>query len=276
LCDRWLAEASYKNNVKSGMADWKCNFTQMAELFHDLIALDSHRRTRTKEALLSFIPRRRKILLRISELIAPSKTDLENGRSTRDEYEQEIEKALQQLSRVNLAMKPNRSSIMNRSRTSDIDIGSPVDLQPLAERNLFDNHRVIGIKAIEFQRSDKSLFEIGLAVTTSDGFLHIVGGDAYSDVVLTAASFHGDAKQAEIELKDKFNNRLPAFSLFLSECQYWLADDNFRIKISVKRKSARPVEEKVTLRLFSPRETFQWWREWLEPWTKEQQRQVTA
>jgi hypothetical protein len=267
--DRWLNEATYKITVNSGMACWKRNYLRMTELYDDIIGLDSQRRTRTKEILLSFIPRRRKIFLRSLELIGPARVELEKGRLPRDTHEQEIERSLQQLSRVKLSMKPNRSSIMNRSRTFESDIGSPIDIQPLSNRNLFDSHRILEIKAVEFQSRDRSVFQVGLAVATTDDFLHILGGDVDSDTILNAASFYGDTKQAEIQLKDAYSGCLPTFSFYLPDSIYSLADDNSRIEITTKKHQLMGADERVSLRLFSPRETSQWWRERLESWAKE-------
>ncbi|GKZ00358.1 hypothetical protein MPSEU_000988800 [Mayamaea pseudoterrestris] len=267
--DRWLAEASYKTIIKSGMAGWKENFLRMANLYDEIISLDSLRRTRTKEVLLSFIPRRRKIYIRINELLTPCKLELEVGRQSHLEHEQSIENVLQQLSRVKLSMKPNRSSIMNRSRTFHSDIGSPIDLQALTTRNLFDSHRVKEVKAIEFQSSNRSVFEIGLAVTTSDDHLHII--KSASDTVLSASSFYGDTKQAEIQLRDQWNGCLPTYSMYLPECEYAIAEDNSRIIIA-KRNIVRSADEQLAIRLFSPRETLQWWHARLESRMEEQRK----
>ena len=161
---------------------------------------------------------------------------------------------------------------MNRSRAFDAEISAPIDLQPLTDRNVFDSHYVQEIKAIEFQGADKGSFELGLAVTTDDDFLHIIGRDAHSDVIINAASFHGDAKEAEIQLKDKFNGFVPKVSIYLPECSFAMAEDYSCIEFAWHRTNAsQAIQGRMVLRLFSPRETYQWWQLQLEPRLKEQE-----
>jgi hypothetical protein len=268
--DRWLAEASYKNSVKCGMATWKINYTRMSKLHEDITEMDSHRQTLTEEAVLSFLPRRRKAFLRTMELVQPSKKELEDGRSSVDEHDADMEKSLQHLSRVNLSMKPNRSSIMNRSRTFNSGIIDPLELPPLTEHNLFESHAVIAIQALEFEYKTVG-FAIGLAVTTADKFLHIVGRVSSFKDVLNAASFHGDTKQAEIQLKAECNCSLPSHTFYLPECQGAIMDDNSSIKITPQSNHAQPTQddvERITLRLFSPLETYKWWQCQLSPWVR--------
>jgi hypothetical protein len=275
--DRWLAEASYKNTVTCCMTTWKGQYKLMTNLYDAITEMDAQRRTRTKEVLLSFIPRRRKVFARAIEIMEPTKSKLQEGRQAHDVHELDVDMAIKHLSRVNLSMKPNRSSIMNRSRTFESDISAPIDLKSLISRNLFESHHVKALQAIEFQSENKSIYEVGLAVITTDDFLHVVGRDADSEVILKAESFYGDTRQAEIQLKEKLNGSIPRLSVFLPECRSSIAHDYSCIEFVTERNPLyQAFKGKASIRLFSPRETYQWWKTQLEPWVQLQEKAAAS
>jgi hypothetical protein len=273
--DRWLSEASYKYTIKNGTSFWKARHKAMKNIFADVITLDAHRRNRTKEILLSILPRRRTIILRIMETMnPPTANDVDNPQLGMDAIGDEIEKALQQLSLTNLSnYKPNRSSIMNRSRTLNlIEPNAAVIMQPLETRNLFESHLVHSIKTVHIRITGKGDWLIGkgdwllgLVVITVDDYLHVIVGD--DGTTIKAVDFEGDSNEAELFLKMKLNIVQPKVSISLIECKCSLTPDHSYIDLMSKVNPLWGGQSKVQIRLFSPAETFDWYEAKLDRWS---------
>jgi hypothetical protein len=100
--DRWLAESSYRHAAHLGLLTWKDNRRDFQKLYADIIDLDNYRRERTKELLLSFLSRRRRLAGSACGALIPGAQLLKvNAKSKRQEgqaIDDDIKKLMLELS----------------------------------------------------------------------------------------------------------------------------------------------------------------------------------
>jgi len=256
--DHWLAEASYKNAVKQGMALWRAQCQDLEQLCRDTISLDAQRRTRTKEILLSFLPRRRRIFLRILELIQPAATGLELERTGRDEIDQALELALQRFSRETLSnYKRNRSSILNRSRIFKLGVQDDSWMEIPPERNLFKSDLVKTVQPLDYKAgSGKTPWQLALAVTTVDGSLHLFVWD------------HEEVTEEELKdptlMKDILEESLPVESIYLADCTCSRDQEQVELILEGDSPLQKVLRRKIWLRFQSAQHS----RDWVEDYLK--------
>jgi len=256
--DHWLAEASYKNAVKQGMALWRAQCQDLEQLCRDTISLDAQRRTRTKEILLSFLPRRRRIFLRILELIQPAATGLELERTGRDEIDQALELALQRFSRETLSnYKRNRSSILNRSRIFKLGVQDDSWMEIPPERNLFKSDLVKTVQPLDYKAgSGKTPWQLALAVTTVDGSLHLFVCD------------HEEVTEEELKdptlMKDILEESLPVESIYLADCTCSRDQEQVELILEGDSPLQKVLRRKIWLRFQSAQHS----RDWVEDYLK--------
>jgi hypothetical protein len=256
--DHWLAEASYRNTVRDGSALFKTRYEGLMKVCDGIVSLDEERRNRTKEILLSFLPRKRRLFLRVLEAYEPTVSSLEGGRLGQDEIHVELDQVLEQFTRQSL-VKQNRgrSSILNRSRTNKLDLKVELDLTAVEKNSLFESIHVDEIRAVEAKNSFKEPWRLSLAILTLDGFLHIF----YCDLPESQLQeFLESKKRAEVFLASKCEGRMPEVSLPLFDCRSSMSDNKEFIQITTDGSSPlqKMLKRKVCVRLNSPMETIRW------------------
>jgi hypothetical protein len=223
-----------------------------------IIALDEDRRSRTKEILLSFLPRRRRVFLRVLEATQPAIDSLEEGRLGRDEINTELDLVIEQMARLSLSkQKRSRSSILNRSLTTKLDLKVEIDLSTITASNHFSSSHVKELRAIEARTSSKADWQLSLAVMTHEGFLHIL----YCDLPESQLKEFMESKQrAEGFLSTKCEGRTPDISLPLCECRSNMSSKKEHIEITLDGQSPfqKMMKRKVFIRLGTPLETSRW------------------
>jgi len=255
--DDWLMESQYKRAANFGTSVFRKTCEELKRVVVDIVKLDAERRNRTKEIILSFLPRRRRLCLRILEVFDPASSRLEEGRVDKDETEKELEKALENLSRNNLSKHMRgRSSIMNRSRTFKVDFnkGSPIDLSPVKKQGMFENLTLKEVKALEMKSGSKASWQTAVAVITVDKYLHVLTCESDS------INESGNTGKTEKELIAKVEGRKPDLSLSLKECSSRLASGREHIEFTLDGHNAlqKMLKRKVLLRLPTPKATSQW------------------
>lgn len=268
LEDRWLAEVTYKNCVKHGMSFVKDRLHSLKQAIDDVVSLDSQRLTRTKQILLSFLPRRRRLFLRVHESFQSTADKLNDERQGMEEVESQLDKVLEQLSRRNLS-KRNRSSIMNRSRTWNMgagDSGSPQNRSEatptLPECNMLESSHILERKAVEVKMGAKGEWQLALALLTDDKYLHVLVYDSELPTDL-------EESQAETVLALKLKGKLPNLSVSRLDCNASLVPNKDHIELLVEGSSPlqKMLKRKVFLRLSSPSETSSWFDAHLHSWS---------
>jgi hypothetical protein len=256
--DRWLAEASYRNTVREATAVFKKNYAELMKVCDGIISMDEDRRNRTKEVLLSFLPRKRRLFLRALEAFQPAVSTLEYGRLGLDEISAGLDQAIEHMTRQSLAKQQrSRSGILNRSLTNKLDLNVELDLTAVAENNLFDSLHVKELRAIEAKGGSKEPWQLSLAVLTHDGFLHVV----YCDLPESQLQeFQESQDRAEVFLASKCHGRMPDLSLPLFDCRSSLSANKDWIEIVVDGGSPlqKMLKRKVCIRLSNAVDTTKW------------------
>jgi hypothetical protein len=256
--DHWLAEASYRNTVREGCTLFKTHYAELMKICERIISLDEERRNRTKEILLSFLPRRRRVFLRVLEATQPPIAALEDGRLGRDEINAELDQVIEQITRQSLSkQKRSRSSILNRSLTTKLDLKVEIDLSALADNKMFESLHVKELRAVEAKITSKAQWQLSLAVITHDGFLHVVHCDLPESQL---KEFQESKQRAETFLSSKCEDRTPEISLPLFDCRSKMSSKKEYIEISVDGSSPlqKMLKRKVCIRLGTPAETSRW------------------
>lgn len=255
--------------MREGSALFKAHYTELMKICDGIISIDEERRSRTKEILLSVLPRRRRLFLRVLETAQPSLSVLEGGRLGREEVGAEVDRALEYLARQGLAkQKKSRSSILNRSLSNKLDLKVELDLTPLEKNNLFDSTHVKEIRAVEAKSGSKSDWQLSLAILTHDSFLHIV----YCDLPESELQeFLASQSRAEVFLATKCEGRMPEITLPLSECQSSMSADREHIQITSDGSSPlqKMLKRKVFVRLSTPLETSRWFEAHEAFWSRQ-------
>lgn len=267
--DHWLAEASYRNTVREGCTLFKSHYADLMKVCDGIISLDVERRNRTKEILLSFLPRRRRVFLRVLEATQPSINTLEEGRVGRDEILSELDQVLEQMTRQSLSKQMrSRSSILNRSLTTKIDLKVEIDLSTIAQNNLFESSHVKELRAVEARIGAKAQWQLSLAVITHEGFLHIVHCDLPESQL---QEFRDSKQRAESFLSLKCESRIPVISLYLHDCRSNLSSSKEYVEIASEGSSPlqKMLKRKICVRLGTPVDTTRWFEAHEAFWTRQ-------
>jgi hypothetical protein len=182
------------------MAVWTRRCKELELLCDDVVELDVQRRLRTKEILLSFLPRRRRVFIRMLEAVSPVGSHLEETRVGLDGFDSVLDNELQHLSRQSMAGQlMNRSSIMNRSRSTRLDLEEILVKTP-PPHDMWKCKLLVEYQPVELKTTARSPWQPGVAATTLDGFVHL---------------FLSDQNEGEPSIEDV---ALPVESVCLARC----------------------------------------------------------
>jgi hypothetical protein len=95
LPDRWLYESQYRRAAHLGLLTWKETRREYQKLYTEIIKLNEERQSRLNEILLSFLPRRKKLLLRAYDALKQGSQTLEGGKVSRNKENRAIDKAIE-------------------------------------------------------------------------------------------------------------------------------------------------------------------------------------
>lgn len=273
--DLWLAEVSYKNAVTHASLLWKVQSKGLKNLFEDTIHFDDERRNRTKEIILSFLPRQRRIFLRSVEVLDGMESELESGLQDKHQIDEQLDKALQELGRKTINTR-NRSSIMNRSRFKKINFDDRSDIDSPRDCDLFESALVEKLSVLEVKRGAKPPWQVALAVTTVDKYLHLF---LCNDDTCDMEKFKVKNLCLEETLKSEFKGSTPDVSVFLPECSCAVPSSKAHIELSFtgdgRIQTMLKRTTKLYLRLSSPSETSKWF-EGHEKWSRPESLQVAS
>jgi hypothetical protein len=177
--DFWLSEASYKSAVVMLLSVWEAKCRDLKLLYQKTLQLDEYTRDSLRQVLLTFLPRRRRFFLRATESLEVSFVTLEDGRISRDDVDDEIEKVIEDLARSNLKRDHlHHSSITNRSRSKQPDLKVPSmsnnnDGADILHGGIFKSKLVQDMKVFEFRVRQWSPWKLALGVFTVGNYLHL-------------------------------------------------------------------------------------------------------
>lgn len=177
--DRWLLEVNYSNAMTAFVGEWKHLNVELKSLAHDISTFDREARFQFKALLLNFLPRRRRLVMRIQEifdLVAIPMCD----QICQQSVDRDIEEAIEKLSRSRLRRSySHRSSILNRSQSSvrfhaglegmmhpEKPDMSPFDVDPFNSIHILESH-VMSVRLLP----DK-VCNLAIGVVT-DQYLHV-------------------------------------------------------------------------------------------------------
>lgn len=179
--DIWLHEADYRCAVSSKLTIWKQRCWELKRLLADVVELEVHRRTKTRQVLLAFLTKRRLILSKSRELLDPAADELESGRKPRDQVEAAIEESIQLL-HVSKLHQQSRTPIFNRARYQLINGIGEVSITammthastaPLYETSMLKNSLVYEVTPVSFKIGREPKWTYGMAVITTFQHLHL-------------------------------------------------------------------------------------------------------
>jgi hypothetical protein len=173
--DRWLLETTYKNSVRLLLARWRTRVYGMRSLYDEILALDAWRRNKLQENLLTFLPRRRRLFLRIQQTIEPGIDSMETGRLDLTQADEQLEDTVARLSRQRISKNNmHRSNIMNRSRSKQpvLDERFAEDKQELTVEVL-DSPHIDKYEVVQAKLPTSGDWQLGVLVCTVDKTMHL-------------------------------------------------------------------------------------------------------
>jgi hypothetical protein len=249
--DHWLSEASYKSAVVMILCGWESRCQELKLLHQKTLQLDEYRRDRMRQILLAFLPRRRRLFLRVTETIEVSFVTLELGRISRDGVDEEIEKVLGELKREHL----HHSPIMNRSRSQqpDLKVPSMSNNGNVLQGGIFRSKLVQDMKVFEVRTRPWFPWKLALGVFTVGDYLHLF------DVHDTSMEINLGNATVE-EAVSRLKSLRPDMSLVLSNCDIHHDTSKALVDISTGTDGAFQAlfKRKIAVRMSTFAETSMW------------------
>lgn len=254
--DHWLSEASYKSAVVMILCGWESQCQELKLLYQKALQLDEYRRDKTRQLLLTFLPRQRRFFRRVNEALDVSFTNLEVGRISRDAVDEEIEKVIGDLSRANLTKEhPHHSSIMNRclSNQPDLKVHSMSNNGDVLQGGIFKSKLVQDMKVFEVKTRSWSPWKLALGVFTVGNYFHLF--DVHDD------SMEINLGNATVEEAiSRVTSTKPDISLVLSSCNCRHDSSKSVVEISIGTDNAfrKLLKRKICVRMSTFAETSLW------------------
>jgi hypothetical protein len=252
--DHWLSEASYKSAVVMILCGWEAQCQDLKALYQKTLQLDEYRRDTMRQILLTFLPRRRRFFLRVTEALEVSSVNLEDGRRSRDEVDEEIENIIgEQPSRTHLNSEHlQHLSIMNRSRSKQVNLKVPSmnNIGDVLQGGIFRSKLVQDIKVFEVRTRQWSAWKLTLGVFTVDNYLHLFDvHDASMEINLGTATVE--------EAISRVKSMRPDMSMVLSNCTFLHDTVKSIVEISMGKDSALQAlfKRKISVRMSTFAET---------------------
>jgi hypothetical protein len=238
------------------LCGWESQCQELKLLYQKTLQLDEYRRDKTRQILLTFLPRQRRFFLRVTEALDVSFENLEVGRISRDAVDEEIEKEIVELSRTNLKREhPHHSSIMNRSRSEqpDLKVPSLSNNADVLQGGIFRSKLVQDMKVFEIRTRSWSPWKLALGVFTVGNYFHLF--DVHDD------SMEINLGNASVtEAISRVTSTKPDMSMVLSSCNCKHDSSKSYVEISIGTDSAfqKLFKRKISVRMSTFAETSIW------------------
>jgi hypothetical protein len=240
------------------LCGWESQCQELKQLYQKTLQLDEYRRDKTRQVLLTFLPRQRRFFLRVTEALDVSFENLEVGRISRDAVDEEIEKVIGDLSRTNLKREhPHHSSIMNRSRSEQPDLKVPSlsnnTCSDVLQGGIFRSKLVYDMKVFEIRTRSWSPWKLALGVFTVGNYFHLF--DVHDD------SMQINLGNASVtEAISRVTSTKPDMSMVLSSCNCKHDSSKSYVDISIGTDSAfqKLFKRKISVRMSTFAETSTW------------------
>lgn len=183
--DRWLFETRYRNAAKLGLLTWKENRRDCQKLYAEIIRFDDDRKSRLKEIMLSFLPRRKRLMDSAHGALMLGSDALDTGKPSKSKGFKEIERAL---AKIMITIPSNTKLVrtkylgeMNQNDAKDKDYSAGL-CKDLWESSYVKERQLVRLKS-------GKVWKTAVCVTTHDNYMHIfVASVADSDKTLQAVT----------------------------------------------------------------------------------------
>jgi hypothetical protein len=256
--DRWLLESTYKSSVRILLSQWKIRSEDMKSLYHSILDLDVWRRNRLQQILLTFLPKRRRLFLRIQQTLEPGVDALESGRIDLTQADEQLEDTVERLSRQRISKRNmHRSNIMNRSRSRQPTLDERFEEdKPELNVDVLDSPFIEQTKVVEAKLPASGDWQIGVVICTLDQTMHlfVLAKGSEGDLSLPTAS-----PQEVMRLLPP-DSMAPALTAHLPTCRFKLSSDVSFVDVTPE-KTKRP----VSLRMINSAEVIAWHDQYNKP-----------
>lgn len=178
LEDGWLVEMYYRSAVAYQQAVYGVAANEFGNLGKRITTLEEHRFRKLQELMLAFVPRQRRLLIKLPENFKNVLDDLVGLRIDEESLQAIIDNSIRDRSRDHLKRgASHRSAIMNRSKISKTDDGELERIE-MAFGNPFESSWVLTSKVVELQTGGimsmvNTSWKAALVVVTSEGNMHV-------------------------------------------------------------------------------------------------------
>lgn len=255
LKDRWLLESRYRNAAYVGLLIWKENRRDYQKIYAEIIQLDDDRKSGMKQLLLSFLPRRKKLMDSAHCALTAGTVSLDEPNKSRRKETDEIECVLKGLSLPSSTTKEQFGSIQ-KVAVWDEGKGKVNCYLKAPGLELWESPYVKERRLVELKLGRG--WKTAISVITLDNYLHVFVAAVDSKTAESSVSGIYDANLQEVALNLKVP--VPEFSVKLAEFDITIMPDATVIELLRRGRSKlfRKRDDQIMLRLESDDAAADW------------------
>jgi hypothetical protein len=254
LNDRWLYESRYRHAAHLGLLTWKESRKECQQIYAKVIELNDERKNRLNEVLLSFLPRRKKLLKIVFGALMSGSEALEEGRISKSKENRAIDKAIEKNAEQALNDQPSPvgvTSVLPPTST----VPGKISNRDIWSSSFLKDRRLLEVKVA------KDTWKPAIAIITLDDMLQvIVVGDVPSDPTLPTEErptlLSVTQGLSEIPVPPEYSVPLADFDVHLSTADMTEVELVRRSRSKLFRKR----DDQITVRLSTVPEAAKWVR----------------
>jgi hypothetical protein len=250
--DRWMLEARYRSAAKLGLLAWQEHRRDYQNLYEEIIRLDAERKGRLQEILLSFLPKRNKLLSSVHGALSKGTESLEASKRSMRRENEAIEQALAEIARRTTLDLLNDNNTESSHRPGSDTAPST---QSISDDNVWQSiytkdRLVVALKV------SKGIWKVGVCVITLDNHLHLFVTDEDATVsVVWPTSWDVVAQRVKASVPE-YSVKLADFDIIVGPPSAETADIDIEFSRRGRSKIFRKREDNFSLKV--PRTALAW------------------
>jgi hypothetical protein len=250
--DRWMLEARYRSAAKLGLLAWQDHRRDYQTLYEEIIRLDAERKGRLQEILLSFLPKRNKLLSSVHGALSKGTESLEASKRSMRRENEAIEQALAEIARRTTLDLPDNNSTESSDRPGS---NTAPATHSISDDNVWQSiytkdRLVVALKV------SKGIWKVGVCVITLDNHLHLFVTDEDATVsVVWPTSWDAVAQRVKASVPE-YAVKLADFDIIVGPPSVETADIDIEFSRRGRSKIFRKREDNFSLKV--PRTALAW------------------
>jgi hypothetical protein len=249
-----LYESRYRHAAHLGLLTWKDSRKEYQQIYAKVIELNDERKSRLNEVLLSFLPRRKKLLKSVYVALMSGSEALEEGRISKSRENRAIEKAIEKNAVQALNDQPSPLCLTSVLPPTS-NVPGKISNRDIWSSSFLKDRRLLEVKVA------KDTWKSAIALITLDDMLQIIlVGDLTADLTLPSDQrptlLSVTQGLTEIPVPPEYSIPLADFDANLSSVDMTEVELVRRTRSKLFRKR----DDQITVRLSTVPEAAKWVR----------------